>query len=78
MASELVTRVGFKPTLIARAPADRRRPDLVFPVSPDSEYLTDILPASLLAAAGLGFAFVPMMIAAVSGVSGATPGWQAG
>ena len=37
-------------------------------VSPDGTYVGDILFPSLLAAVGLGFAFVPMTIAAVAGV----------
>jgi predicted MFS family arabinose efflux permease len=67
-ASQLVTRVGFKPTLIggllliavallwfSRVPA------------PGGSYLTDVFGPSLLAAFGLGFAFVPVTIAAVTG-----------
>jgi hypothetical protein len=37
-------------------------------VSPDGTYLGDLLFPSLLAALGLGFAFVPLTIASVSGV----------
>jgi EmrB/QacA subfamily drug resistance transporter len=68
LASQLVTRVGFKPTLItgllfiagaliwfSRVPA------------PGGSYATDILGPSLLAAVGLGFGFVPVTIAAVMG-----------
>src|SRR6185503_3400564 len=38
----------------------------------------DILPASLLAAVGLGFAFVPVTIAAVAGVPGREAGLASG
>ena len=67
-ASQLVTRIGFKPTLIAgllfiaggliwfsRVPAA------------GGSYAADVLGPSLLAAVGLGFAFVPVTIAAVTG-----------
>ena len=47
-------------------------------MAPDGKYLTDILPASLLAAFGLGLAFVPMTIAAVSNVSGREAGLASG
>src|SRR5271155_635638 len=67
-ASVLVTRVGFKPTLIAgllmiagallwfsRVPA------------PGGSFATNVLGPSVLAAFGLGFSFVPVTIAAVTG-----------
>jgi predicted MFS family arabinose efflux permease len=67
-ASQLVTRLGFKTPLIAgllliaggllwfsRVPA------------PGGSYLADVLGPSLLAAVGLGLAFVPVTIAAVTG-----------
>jgi EmrB/QacA subfamily drug resistance transporter len=69
LASQLVTRVGFKIPLtigmiliasglfwFAQVPA------------PGGSYLSDILGPSLLAAFGLGFAFVPVTIAAVTGI----------
>jgi predicted MFS family arabinose efflux permease len=67
-ASQLVTRVGFKPPLIAgllliaggllwfsQVPAT------------GGSYVADVVGPSLLAAVGLGFAFVPVTIAAVTG-----------
>jgi EmrB/QacA subfamily drug resistance transporter len=67
-ASQLVTRLGFKPPLIAgmlliaggllwfsQVPAT------------GGSYAADVLGPSLLAAVGLGFAFVPVTIAAVTG-----------
>jgi MFS family permease len=67
-ASQVANRVGFKPPLIAgllliaggllwfaQVPA------------PGGTYLGNILGPSLLAAVGLGFAFVPVTIAAVTG-----------
>ncbi len=71
VASQLVTKLGFKPVLIA---------GLVMitvgllwftqlPSESDGVYLKHIVAPMVLAAFGLGFAFVPMTIAAVSGVS---------
>jgi MFS family permease len=68
VASQLVTKLGYKPVLAA---------GLLFivaglvwfsRVSVGGGFTTDILGPSLLAAAGLGFAFVTTTIAAVSGV----------
>ena len=47
-------------------------------VSPDGNYVSDILFPSLLAAVGLGFAFVPMTVAAVSGVENHEAGLASG
>jgi EmrB/QacA subfamily drug resistance transporter len=67
-ASQMVTRVGFKPTLIM---------GLLFITAgllwfsrvsaPGGGYLSDVLFPSLLAAIGLGFAFVSVTIGAVAG-----------
>ena len=68
IASQLVTKLGYKPVLAA---------GLIFiviglfwfsRVSVGGSFTTDILGPSLFAAAGLGFAFVTTTIAAVSGV----------
>ena len=67
-ASQLVTRIGFKPTLIAGLLLiaggllwfSRAR-------APGGSYAADVLGPSLLAAVGLGLAFVPVTIAAVTG-----------
>jgi EmrB/QacA subfamily drug resistance transporter len=68
VASQLVTRFGFKPILIlglllisAGLLWFSQVPD------PGGAYAADILGPSLLAAVGLGFAFVPVTIAAVTG-----------
>ncbi|MGA7416508.1 MAG: MFS transporter [Acidimicrobiales bacterium] len=68
LASQVVTRIGFRPTLIAglllvagglvwfsRVPA------------PGGSYVANVFGPSLLAAAGFGFAFVSVTIAAVTG-----------
>jgi len=78
IASQLVTRIGFKQVtamgmlLIASA--------LVWfsQISAHGSFLGDILGPSLLAAVGLGFAFVTTTIAAVSGVSDSEAGLASG
>ncbi len=79
IASQLVTRLGFKIPLtigmiliavalfwFAQVPA------------PHGAYLSDILGPSLLAAVGLGLAFVPVTIAAVTGTEPAEAGLASG
>ena len=67
-ASALVTRFGFKPILIAGLLLIAAGL-LWFSQVPDpgGSFAADILGPSLLAAVGLGFAFVPVTIAAVTG-----------
>jgi EmrB/QacA subfamily drug resistance transporter len=78
-ASQIVTRVGFKPPLIAgllliagglvwfaQVPA------------PGGHFGSDVLGPSLLAAVGLGFAFVPVTIAAVTGTEPQEAGLASG
>src|SRR5256885_16902928 len=44
----------------------------------DGTYASDVLPASLVAGAGLGFSFVPVTIAAVNGVRDRDAGLASG
>jgi EmrB/QacA subfamily drug resistance transporter len=68
VASQLVTRVGFKPILVAGMLLVTAGLVWFSQVSaPGGTYLGDILFPSLLAAVGLGFAFVPVTIASVTG-----------
>jgi EmrB/QacA subfamily drug resistance transporter len=69
LASQLVTRFGFKPVLVAGLGLTAAGLVWFAQVSPHGTYLNDILGPSLLSAFGLGFAFVPMTVAAVAGVS---------
>jgi EmrB/QacA subfamily drug resistance transporter len=78
IASQLVTKLGYKPVLAA---------GLMFivigllwfsRVSVGGGFTTDILGPSLFAAAGLGFAFVTTTIAAVSGVEESEAGLASG
>jgi len=68
-ASALVTRIGFKPTLIAGMLFIAAGLVWFAQVSaPGGSYVGDVLFPSLLAAVGLGLAFVPTTIAAVTGI----------
>ena len=64
----LVTKVGFKPVLVTGLVLTAIGLVWFAQVDVDGTYLADILFPSLIAAVGLGFAFVPMTIGAVSGV----------
>jgi EmrB/QacA subfamily drug resistance transporter len=68
VASQLVTRVGFKPVLAAGMAFIAAALAWFSQVSIDGRFATDVLGPSMLAAAGLGFAFVTTTIAAVSGI----------
>ncbi len=68
IASQLVTKVGFKPILATGMACIAAGLVWFSQISVDGTFLGDILGPSLLAAVGLGFSFVPVTIAAVSGV----------
>ncbi len=78
-ASQLVTRLGFKPPLIAGM--------LLISVgllwfsqvsAPGGSYVGDVLFPSMIVAVGLGFAFVPVTIAAVTGTAPGEAGLASG
>jgi EmrB/QacA subfamily drug resistance transporter len=68
VASQLVTRIGFKPVLAMGMIFIASGLGWFSQVSVGGGFTTDILGPSVLAAIGLGFSFVPTTIAAVSGV----------
>jgi EmrB/QacA subfamily drug resistance transporter len=68
IASQLVTKVGFKPILATGMLLIAGGLLWFGQISPGGSFLADVLGPSLVAAVGLGFAFVPQTIAAVSGV----------
>jgi EmrB/QacA subfamily drug resistance transporter len=78
IASQLVTRLGFKPILVAGLLLSAVGLVWFAQVSPDGSYLGDILFPSIVLAFGLGFAFVPMTIAAVTGVTSEQAGLASG
>src|SRR3954451_6691444 len=68
IASGLVTRYGVKPVLVTGLVLVAGGLVWFAQISVGGSYLSDILGPSLLSAFGLGFAFVPMTVAAVAGV----------
>jgi EmrB/QacA subfamily drug resistance transporter len=78
VASQLVSRFGFKPILVSGMVLVATGLLMFSGVPVDGSYAADVLPASLVAAAGLGFSFVPVTIAAVSGVRNEDAGLASG
>jgi EmrB/QacA subfamily drug resistance transporter len=78
VASQLATRMGFKPVLVAGMLLIAGGLVWFAQVSVNGDFVSDVLGPSLLAAAGLGFAFVPVTIAAVTGVSDSDSGLASG
>jgi EmrB/QacA subfamily drug resistance transporter len=69
VASVLVTKLGFKKVLIAGLALVALALLWFAQVPTRGSYVSDLLGPMIVAAVGLGFAFVPVTIAAVSGVS---------
>jgi EmrB/QacA subfamily drug resistance transporter len=78
VASQLVTRVGYKPVLATGMVLIAGGLVWFSQVSVGGSFVSDILFPSLLAAAGLGFAFVTTTIAAMSGVEEREAGLASG
>jgi EmrB/QacA subfamily drug resistance transporter len=78
VASQLVTKVGFKPILAIGMALIAAGLVWFSQISVHGSFLADILGPSLLAAVGLGFAFVPVTIAAVSGIEDREQGLASG
>ena len=68
IASTLTTKLGVKPVLILGLMLTAIGLGWFAQISPEGTYVGDILFPALISAFGLGFAFVPMTIAAVAGV----------
>jgi EmrB/QacA subfamily drug resistance transporter len=78
LASVLVTRFGFKYILAFGMLLSTLGLAVFTRLPVNGGYALDILPGMLLAAAGLGFVFVPLSIAAVTGVQPAEVGLASG
>ena len=78
VASQLVTKIGFKPVLAAGMALVAVGLAWFSQVSVGGGFTTDILGPSLLAAVGLGFAFVTTTIAAVAGIEDREQGLASG
>jgi len=78
VGSQLVTRVGFKPTLIAGTLFTAAGLLWFSQVSPDGTFVGDVLFPSMLAAVGLGLSFVTFTIAGVTGTDNSDAGLASG
>jgi EmrB/QacA subfamily drug resistance transporter len=78
VASQLVTKIGFKPVLAVGMLFVSGGLLWFGQISVGGSFLADVLGPSLLAAVGLGFAFVPQTIAAMSNVSDRDAGLASG
>jgi EmrB/QacA subfamily drug resistance transporter len=78
IASRLTARRGAKPLLVVGMALQAIGLLLFSGVSPHGSYASDVLAPSLLVAAGLGTAFVPVTIAAMAGVSPGETGLASG
>jgi MFS family permease len=78
LAAQLVTRVGVKPILVSGMAALTAGLVYFTQVSVHGSYLGDLLPGFLLTGFGIGFAFVPISIAALAGVRASEAGLASG
>jgi EmrB/QacA subfamily drug resistance transporter len=78
VASQLVTRLGFKPVLISGLVLVAAGLVWFAQMSADGSYVGDILFPSIIAGAGLGFSFVPVTIGAVTGARAHEAGLASG
>jgi EmrB/QacA subfamily drug resistance transporter len=78
LGSRAVARVGVKPLLAAGMLAQGAGLLLFTQVSATGSYLADVAAPSLVVAAGIGLAFVPVTIAAVAGVGTQEAGLASG
>jgi EmrB/QacA subfamily drug resistance transporter len=78
LASNLATRFGPKPVLVAGLVTQAAGLYWFSHVSADGSYLGDVLVPSLVVALGMGLAFVPLTIAAMTGVGADASGLASG
>ncbi len=78
VAAQLVTRIGVKPVLVTGMSFLTAGLVYFTQVSVGGSYLGDLLPGFLLTGVGIGFAFVPISIAALAGVQAAEAGLASG
>ncbi len=78
VAAQLVTRVGVKPVLVTGMTTLTAGLIYFTQVSVGGSYVGDLLPGFLLIGFGIGFAFVPISIAALAGVQPSEAGLASG
>jgi EmrB/QacA subfamily drug resistance transporter len=77
-AQALTTRVGVRPVLAFGLALIGGGLIYFTQISPNGSYLADLLPGFLMVGVGLGFAFVPISIAALSGIQPQEAGLASG
>jgi EmrB/QacA subfamily drug resistance transporter len=78
VAAQLVTRIGVKPVLVTGMATLTAGLVYFTQVSVGGSYVADLLPGFLLIGLGIGFAYVPISIAALAGVQAAEAGLASG
>ena len=78
ISQALVTRIGVKPVLVFGLTLLGAGLAYFTQISANGSYFTDLFPGFLLTGVGLGFAFVPVTIAALTGVTGREAGLASG
>jgi EmrB/QacA subfamily drug resistance transporter len=78
VTERVVHRLGFKVTLVAGLAILAVGIAGLGLVRSDGSFLTDVLPASLIAAAGMSLAYIPAMLAALSGAQPQEQGLASG
>jgi MFS family permease len=78
IAQALVTRLGVKPVLVTGLALVGGGLILFTQISVDGSYVSDLLPGFLMLGIGLGFSFVPISIAALSGIEPREAGLASG
>jgi EmrB/QacA subfamily drug resistance transporter len=78
VASRLVGRIGARPLLITGMLGQAAGMLLFSRISAGGSFVSDVLAAGIVTAAGMGAAFVPVTIAAVSGVQASEAGLASG
>jgi EmrB/QacA subfamily drug resistance transporter len=78
VAQMLVSRIGLRPVLTTGLLLIAGGMALLTQLPADGRYFWDLFPAFVVSGIGMGFTFVPMTIAALTGVSGADAGVASG
>jgi EmrB/QacA subfamily drug resistance transporter len=77
-AQVVVGRVGIRPTLLGGLTLATVSVALLTQIPADGHYFWDLFPAFILGGAGMGFSFVPITIASLTGVERADAGVASG
>jgi EmrB/QacA subfamily drug resistance transporter len=78
LAAQLVTRLGVKPVLVAGMASLTAGLVYFTQIAVHGSYVGDLLPGFVLVGIGIGFAFVPISIAALAGVDAREAGLASG